>query len=83
MTCLCILMIFPLAIFLGLLLKGLPLLHQYSLWEIISGTVWSPMRGKFGFLPFIVSTLWVTLFSIVVAAPVSVMAATYHSAHRY
>ena len=44
----------------GLVLKSLPILHDKSLWELLSGAKWKPMRGDFGFLPFIMGTLWVT-----------------------
>lgn len=37
----------------GLVLKSLPILHDKSLWELLSGAKWKPMRGDFGFLPFI------------------------------
>ena len=41
----------------GLVLKSLPILHDKSLWELLSGAKWKPMRGDFGFLPFIMGTL--------------------------
>ena len=41
----------------GLVLKSLPILHDKSLWELFSGAKWKPMRGDFGFLPFIMGTL--------------------------
>ena len=34
----------------GLVLKSLPILHDKSLWELLSGAKWKPMRGDFGFL---------------------------------
>ena len=29
----------------GLVLKSLPILHDKSLWELLSGAKWKPMRG--------------------------------------
>ena len=52
----------------GLVLKSLPILHDKSLWELLSGAKWKPMRGDFGFLPFIMGTLWtlpVSLFTAI------------------
>ena len=55
----------------GLVLKSLPILHDKSLWELLSGAKWKPMRGDFGFLPFIMGTLWVTAIAILWTLPVS------------
>ena len=47
----------------GLVLKSLPILHDKSLWELLSGAKWKPMRGDFGFLPFIMGTLWAVSYT--------------------
>ena len=52
----------------GLVLKSLPILHDKSLWELLSGAKWKPMRGDFGFLPFTIAILWtlpVSLFTAI------------------
>lgn len=76
-ACLCLLMIIPLAILLGLLFKALPLLYDQQIWDLLAGTQWSPMKGNFGFLPFIVSSMMVTALSIIFAAPMSLLTAIY------
>lgn len=65
----------------GLVLKSLPILEQKSLWELISGTKWKPMRGDFGFLPFILSTLWVTMIAVLWTLPVSLFTAIFLTEH--
>lgn len=70
-------LVVPLAIFLGLLIKALPLLYDQSLWGILSGTEWSPMQGNFGFLLFVVSSILVTALAVCFAAPTSLMTAIY------
>ncbi|HOV07020.1 MAG TPA: phosphate ABC transporter permease subunit PstC [Anaerolineaceae bacterium] len=62
---------------LGLLIKSLPLLREQNLWGLLSGTQWKPMKGQFGFLPFISATLWVTLLALVIAVPPSILTALY------
>ena len=61
----------------GLVLKSLPILHDKSLWELFSGAKWKPMRGDFGFLPFIMGTLWVTAIAILWTLPVSLFTAIF------
>jgi len=71
------LLLLPLTIGLGLVLKSLPLFHSYSFSSLITSAEWSPMEGKFGFYAFIVGSLWVTLLSFILSAPVCLLAAIY------
>ena len=34
---------------LGLMIKAWPILQQQSLWHMLSGEVWKPFKGEFGF----------------------------------
>ena len=47
------------------------------LWELLSGSAWKPLSGEFGFLPFIVGTLFVTALSIAIALPISLLSAIF------
>lgn len=71
----CLLVI--LAIVVGLSIKSQPLIAQESLWNILSSSIWSPMKGNFGFLPFIMGTIWVTLISLIIAVPLCLAASVY------
>jgi len=58
---------------LGLYLKSRPVLQHTSLWTLISASTWKPLKGLFGFYPFIMGTLWVTGIALVIALPLSLL----------
>jgi phosphate transport system permease protein len=47
--------------------------------ELLTGEVWKPISGQFGFAPFIVGTVWVTLTTMIIAVPICVLCALYLS----
>ncbi|MCS6993051.1 MAG: phosphate ABC transporter permease subunit PstC [Anaerolineales bacterium] len=59
--------------------RAWPILGQYSLWDLLGGIEWRPMRGQFGFLPFIAGTLWVTTVGVLLAVPPCLLTALYLS----
>ena len=65
------------AIGIGLFFKSRLILSENSLWELLSGSAWKPLSGEFGFLPFIVGTLFVTALSIAIALPISLLSAIF------
>ena len=69
----------------ALLVKSFPILTDYSLGELIFSVNWKPVSGEFGFLPFIMGTIWVTVISMIICIPVSLFCAIYLSeyAPRY
>jgi phosphate transport system permease protein len=64
-------------ILLALLLRARPLLDITPLGHLLTSLDWRPMRGDFGFLPFIVGTVWVTLLAMVLAVPVCLLTAIF------
>jgi phosphate transport system permease protein len=62
---------------LALLLRARPILATKPLGELLLSTTWHPLRGEFGFFPFIMGTLWVTGVAMVVAVPPSLLCAIY------
>ena len=68
-----------LLIIFGLLYKSLPILSEYSLGDLLFSSNWKPLKGAFGFAPFIVSTIYVTLLSSVIAIPVCLLVAIFLS----
>lgn len=60
-----------------LCVKSAPILRHYSLWTLLTESQWKPMKGEFGFLPFIAGTFWCTVVAIVLALPVSLLMAVY------
>ena len=57
--------------------RAKPILDAKSLGELLLGSTWMPFQGEFGFLPFIMGTLYVTLLSMVIAVPLSILCAIY------
>lgn len=51
----------------GLYLKSSPIFEEYSLWQLLSASEWKPFKNQFGFFPFLMGTIWVTVISILLA----------------
>lgn len=65
--------------------KSVPILDQQSIWALLGGESWKPLKGEFGFYPFIMGTIWVTGIAIIISLPLCLLAAIYLSeyAHPY
>lgn len=61
----------------GLWYKSRDVIAANSIWELISSSVWKPNEGKFGFLPYIVGTVSITVLSIIIALPISLLTAIF------
>lgn len=68
---------FVLLLGIGLYWRAAPLFDNQSLWSLFSGSEWAPSKGKFGFYPFIMGTLWVTCIAIATALPLCLLTAIY------
>jgi phosphate transport system permease protein len=71
-------------IVLALYYRSRPILALKPLSELLLSSSWRPLKGNFGFFPFIMGTFWVTGVSMVIAVPICILAAIYLSeyAHR-
>ncbi len=82
-----IILVILLPIFLatGLIIKSQPILSTNEFSSLLFSSEWKPLSGKFGLLTFIVSSLWVTFLSILIAAPICLLTAIYLTqyARRY
>ena len=69
---------------LGLFAKSRPILARVSIVDLLLSSSWHPLRGEFGFFPFIVGTLAATAMAMILAIPVCLLSAIYLSeyAHR-
>jgi phosphate transport system permease protein len=76
-TTLVIILLLPIIIGIALYLRANPLLEAQSFKQLILSNNWSPEKGHFGFLPFILSSLYVTILAFLFAAPVSLFSAVY------
>lgn len=61
----------------GLYLKSAPILHEHSLWDLLTEANWKPMKNQFGFFPFLMGTLWVTALAVAIALPTSLLTAIF------
>jgi phosphate transport system permease protein len=64
---------------LGLYQRSRPILAVKSLGHLLFSSSWHPLRGEFGFFPFIIGSLWVTLAAVVIAVPLCLLTAIYLS----
>jgi len=61
----------------GLYWKSIPVLHKLSWGTLLTSGQWKPMKGLFGFFPFIMGTLWVTAIAIIIALPLCLLTSFY------
>ncbi|BAU54596.1 Phosphate transport system permease protein PstC [Mucilaginibacter gotjawali] len=61
----------------GLYYHSIPILRKLPLSDLLTTSVWKPLKGLFGFYPFIMGTLWVTAISIIIALPLCLLTALY------
>jgi phosphate ABC transporter permease protein PstC len=68
-----------LLIALFILNEGLPFIFRYGLHDFLLTSDWDPQAGKFGILPMVAASVWVTLGAMVVGAPLGVAGAIFLS----
>lgn len=61
----------------GLYFKSFMLLHDFPLGDLLFSKVWKPTAGKFGFYPFIIGSIWVTLIAMLITAPICLLTGIY------
>lgn len=61
----------------GLLVRSWPILSAYPLSDLLLGNIWKPGEGKFGFMPFILGTVWVTTVGVVLSVPACLLVSIY------
>ena len=76
-TALVTILLLPLIIGIALYLKAMPLFEIQNLPHLIGSSEWLPTDGKFGFWPFINSSMYVTVLSFIFSAPVCLLAGIY------
>ncbi len=67
----------PFLLGIGLYLKSMLLLHNNSLSDLLTSSDWRPLSGEFGFLPFALSSVWVTILSLLIAGPICLLTAIH------
>jgi phosphate transport system permease protein len=75
-----VLVVLTVPAFLALLIqRSWPLLSSRPITDLLFGLTWLPSESQFGFLPFLTSSLWVTILSLVISVPISILGASYLS----
>ncbi len=71
--------LFVVLIFIFLLKEGLALFRSVSVFEFLTGKDWYPISHppKFGALPLILGSVWITVGAIVISVPIGVACAVY------
>ena len=64
---------------LGLIIKSWPILTSKPLTQLLFSSEWFPLKGKFGFYPFIIGTIEVTAIAMAIAIPICLFSAIYLS----
>lgn len=61
--------------------ESIPFVKKIGLFEFIGGKVWSPVDvpAKFGILPMIIGSIYVTLGAIIIGVPIGILTAIYLS----
>ncbi|MDD5070751.1 MAG: phosphate ABC transporter permease subunit PstC [Candidatus Omnitrophica bacterium] len=67
----------------GLYYRAKPILDIKPLGQLLFSSSWRPLRGDFGFFPFIIGTFWVTAVAIFIAVPFSLLTAVYLSEYAH
>ncbi len=70
-------LLLPLFLAIGIAIKAIPIFDHVSLSDMLFSSEWQPSSGKFGFLPFIVSSLVVTAIGLVLMIPFGLLPAIY------
>ena len=70
-------LLFVLVMGVGLYLKSKPILDTIPLWDLLTNSSWQPFKNQFGFFPFVMGTVWVTMISVVIALPLSLFTAVF------
>jgi phosphate transport system permease protein len=66
-----------LVITVALVFRSWPIISRYGLSDLLFGEVWKPNDGQFGFWPFILGTLWVTIVGVTLAVPPCLLVSIY------
>ncbi len=77
--------VLPLGILASLLYKSWLIMQTTGIGDLLFSSVWRPLAGEFGFFPFIISSIWVTILGLLITAPICLFTAiylTYYGSNR-
>ena len=74
-ACVSILAVALICIF--LFMNGVPAIKEIGLFEFVGGKLWKPGNNKFGILPMILGSIYVTAGALLIGAPVGILTAVF------
>ena len=57
--------------------EAIPAFQSYGFFHFLTGSTWAPNEGQFGVFPMIIGSIFVTLLSLVIAVPLSLLCAIF------
>lgn len=57
--------------------EAIPAFQSYGFFHFLTGSTWVPNEGQFGVFPMIIGSIFVTLLSLVIAVPLSLLCAIF------
>ena len=60
-----------------LFVNGVPAIQKIGLFEFLGGTTWKASSDKFGFLPMILGSVYVTAGALVIGVPIGILTAVF------
>ena len=72
-----IVLVLPVIIGFGLIYKSSFLFNKVLIADLLFSNIWQPLSGKFGFLPYIISSVWVTVIALIISAPICLLTAIF------
>lgn len=57
--------------------EAIPAFQSYGFFHFLTGNTWAPNEGQFGVFPMIIGSIFVTLLSLVIAVPLSLLCAIF------
>ena len=60
-----------------LFVNGVPAIRKIGLFEFLGGTTWKASSGKFGILPMILGSVYVTAGALVIGVPIGILTAVF------
>lgn len=73
----CVSIIAVLLICVFLFANGIPTMAEIGVFKFLFGTQWAPENGKYGILPMIIGSLYVTAGAILIGVPIGVLCAVF------
>ncbi|MDP0493952.1 MAG: phosphate ABC transporter permease subunit PstC [Fusobacterium sp. JB021] len=65
------------AMFLFIFINGMKFFKDYNVKDFLFGKSWISLSGKFGILPLLVGSFWVTLIGVIISVPLGILTAIY------